>query len=105
MLPLISIFNVWADLDWIVPLFVMTSAMIVPKPVTVPSTSIKLACKGGPPLSVVVVLAGIVKVEALISSVVVCGGVLSSVPSLTTHEIVRLGSLPKLVGLLLVEEY
>ncbi len=68
-----------------------------------PSTSMELACKV-PPLRVVVLPAGIVKVEVVILSVVVCV-VLASVPSLTTHEIVRLGSLPKLVGSLLVEEY
>src|SRR5260370_26658 len=41
---------------------------------------------------------------AVMVSVVVCV-VLGSVPSLTTHVIVRLVSLPKLVGLVLVEEY
>src|ERR1700730_16823687 len=39
---------------------------------------------------------------AVMVSVVVCGALLS-VPSLTTHEIVRLVSAPKLVALLLVE--
>src|SRR5215469_1904772 len=41
---------------------------------------------------------------AVMVSVVVCGGVLLSVPSLTAHEIVRVVSVPKLVGLVLVDE-